>query len=165
MILFPKVIEKYKLKDGKIYWHKLYFDLMRGPLTRYSPPGGDYNYAYYILHPVRYAHDLYDQARWFIQRGYRGYSDRDVWSVDQFLTSIMPNMLRQLKKTTHGYPLGIGPKRWDRKLEQMAEGFDMARRIQELDFDFKDKNASRKLEREFHKRMDLFNRHFFSLWD
>jgi hypothetical protein len=162
MIVRPK---RYFLKNGRIYWHRLYYDLMPKFMTNGSLPGGSYNRAYYLVHPHKYVVELYDQAKWFIQRGYRGWADRDVWSVDWFLTGIMPGMLRQLKKTSHGYPPGMGMKRWQAKIEKMAEGFEIARRIQDYDFDVKDRYACRRLEREFHKRMDLFVKHFFNLWD
>lgn len=159
------ILDKYRLKDGSVYWHKLYFALVPSVLTKYSPPGSSYNYAYFLIRPDKYVRDLYHEAKYFLQRGYRGYSDRDVWSVDWFLTGIMPKMLRQLKKTTHGAPVGVGFKHWQNKLEKMAETFEMARRIEDYDFDIKDKYAARRLQREFERRMQDFVKYFFSLWD
>jgi len=46
----------------------------------------------------------YREIKWFWQRGTRGWSDRDVWSIDWFLAEIMPPMLQQLKETKHGIP-------------------------------------------------------------
>lgn len=151
--------KKYLLKDGSIYWHKLYYDIVPSWMAKYSPPLGSYNYAYFLVHPHKYAEDLYDEAKYFIQRGRRGYSDRDVWSVDWFLTSIMPGMLRQLKKTTHGAPIGLGMKRWHRKLDKMAETFEIARKVQDYHKD------SRKLHTQFKHRMKDFAKYFFNLWD
>lgn len=38
------------------------------------------------------------------QRIKYGYCYKDVWSIDWWFLSVMPNMLEDLRKTTHGYP-------------------------------------------------------------
>ncbi len=38
------------------------------------------------------------------QRIRYGYCDRDVWSIDWWFLNVIPNMLEDLKETTHGYP-------------------------------------------------------------
>ena len=38
------------------------------------------------------------------QRIKYGYCDSDVWSIDWWFLSLMPNMLEDLRRTTHGYP-------------------------------------------------------------
>jgi hypothetical protein len=157
--------KKYRLKDGSIYWHKLYYSMVPSFMTKYSPPGASGNYAYFLIRPHKYLEDLYNNARYFIQRGYRGYSDRDVWSIDWFLTGIMPKMLRQLKQTSHGHPIGMGPKLWRNKLEKMAQTFEIGRMIEEYDFDPRDRYACDKLKRVFERRMQDFVKYFFSLWD
>lgn len=51
-----------------------------------------------------------DTYRFFkrgIQRWSRGWADEDVWSIDWFLTSIIPAMLTRLKETKHGTPCEI----------------------------------------------------------
>jgi hypothetical protein len=52
--------------------------------------------------------------RWFPRtvsdwavRGYRGYADCDVWSVDSYLSGLLPRMLNQLREQTHGYPCSM----------------------------------------------------------
>ncbi len=155
--MIPK---KYRLNDGSIYWHKLYFALMPGFMTKYSLPGlGGYNLAHYLRKPWEIFEDYGREVKFFWQRGTRGYSDRDVWSVDWFLTSIMPSMLQQLKRTTHGAPIGVGMKRWYKKLDHMTETFKIARQIEDYHKD------SRKLQTQFNKRMKVFVRYFFNLLD
>ena len=41
-------LKKYRLKDGSIYFHKLYFDNVPKFLTNGCPPFGSYNWAYYL---------------------------------------------------------------------------------------------------------------------
>ena len=38
------------------------------------------------------------------QRARKGYSYRDVWSIDYWFMEIMPKMLEDLKKSKHGCP-------------------------------------------------------------
>lgn len=118
-----KSLRKYILKDGSVYWHKLYYDLVPDILCRNSPPGGDYNYAYYLYQPHKYPMALYDHAKWFIQRGMRGYSDRDVWGWYSHHATMMVGVLRYLRKYKHGYPIGLSPRSWDIRLKIMQEGF------------------------------------------
>ena len=41
------------------------------------------------------------------QRIRYGYCDKDVWSIDWWFLNIMPNMLDDLRKTAHGYPVDL----------------------------------------------------------
>lgn len=155
--------KKYRLKDGSIYWHRLYYDIMPRFMTRYSPPLGDYNYAAYLYQPHKYIVALYDQAKWFIQRGYRGYSDRDTWSIDYYLCSWMPQALTTLKKRKIGHPWGLTKRSWDAKLDRMINAFEIARKIQ--DYDYKTTAEVQAAVKQFRKDFNVMNTHFFSLWD
>jgi hypothetical protein len=154
---------KYRLKDGSIYWHKLYFAIMPEWTTRYSPPFGDYNYAAYLYQPHKYIIALYDEVKWFIQRGRRGYSDRDVWSIDWYITSWMLQALEQLKRDTHGHPIGMSKHSWDTRLDLMVNAFRIARKIQ--DCDYKTPEEYNLALKQFRRGFNLFKTHFFSLWD
>ena len=41
---------------------------------------------------------------WFIQRGVRGYSDRDTWNLSYYLAFIMKGSLKTLASSLHGSP-------------------------------------------------------------
>lgn len=77
------------------------------------------------------------EKEWKEQRAERGYSDKDVWSIDAWFINIMPKMLRQLKQEHNGFiPLDKNLKRvpmdfaveqeevynerWEKLLEHMA---------------------------------------------
>ena len=160
-VLLPK---RYHLKNGNIYWHKLYFDLVPRWMTRYSPPGGFYNYAAYAYKPWEYVGDLYLQAKWFVQRGLRGYSDEDTWSLDHYLASWMPQALRQLKQNSHGHPDGMTYAGWQTRLRKMADGFEAAHALNATMRDWSTKEG-RALQRKFQQGMKLFQEHYFKLWD
>lgn len=49
----------------------------------------------------------------------------DTWSVDHTLALIIPPLLRQLKETTHGYPVSFNSsEEWDEVLDKMIWSFD-----------------------------------------
>jgi len=157
------ILKKYRLNDGSIYWHKLYYDIMPRFMTRYAPPLGDMNYAAYLYQPHEYVIDLYNQAKWFIQRGYRGYSDRDAWSIDYYLCSWMPAALTTLKKRKIGHPCGLTDKAWHDKLDRMINAFKIAQKIQ--NYDYKTKEEAQAALKQFRKDFNLVKIHFFNLWD
>jgi hypothetical protein len=158
--MIPK---RYRLKDGSIYWHRLYFAIVPEWMTKYSPPFGDYNYAAYLYRPHKYIHELYLAVKWFIQRGRRGYSDRDVWSIDWYLCSWMPQALEQLKHNSRGHPCGMSQKSWANKLDNMINAFKVARKIQ--NYDYKTTKEVQMAVKQFRRNFNLFKVHFFNLWD
>jgi len=157
------VLKKYRLKDGSIYWHKFYFDLVPKWMTKYSPPLGNYNYAAYLYQPHLYVRDLYLQAKWFVQRGHRGYSDKDTWSIDWYLCTWMSDALAMLKKRKLAHPIGMSHKAWMAKIDRMINAFRIARKIQ--NYDYKTTRECQAALKQFRKDFNLVKIHFFSLWD
>ena len=66
-----------------------------------------------------------NEIRYKFQRLIRGYSDYDVWDIDLWFLNVMPQMLKQLKDTTHSAPLLPGTtmetchEEWERILDRM----------------------------------------------
>ncbi len=96
--------------------------------------------------------DWYHSAKWGVQRVRRGWSDRDTWSLDWYLSGWLPAALRHLKETKHGIPLSVFPidpqyikpcgnptedaekiaiARWDAIMDKMIAGFEASARIQD----------------------------------
>ena len=144
-----------------------------------------------IWHPVRrFVTEIpYNLRRikWFFQRGKRGWADCDTWGVDYHLAKIVPEMLRHLQENAHGYP-GYGaastPGKWYDLLEEMIEGWEAAKRI--CDDEYVDKvqpnwfengekltkktfDKCHEMQQEdqklFEKKMKIFTKWFFHLWD
>ena len=162
-----------------VNWHSLYYDNVPKVFLKYSPPGGSYNYAYYLIHPWKYFIELFDNAKWFIQRGSRGYADCDVWSIDWHLTEYMPRALRDLRDQVHGTPIidtgrildqndfndidTLTIEEWRATLERLAQTFEEARKLQDMQYDkLEDITAARDRVK---KGLDMFNEYFFNLWD
>ena len=73
-----------------------------------------------------------------IQRGYRGWSDEDVWEMCAFQSRVTYAMLVNLKANKMGYPATIDPKtgeldydkeRWDAILDAMIYGWKLTKDI------------------------------------
>jgi hypothetical protein len=139
-----------------------YYKFMPKWTTANAPLGGSYNYAYYFIHPWRLIEDWYYQIKWFLQRGWRGYGENDVWSLDWYLTSWLPSAMGRLNK--HGHPAGMTDKGWETRLKCMIAGFKAAREIQDMKHKYKSREQKAAWKR-FHTGMKLFHECFFDLWD
>ena len=123
----------------------------------------------------------YREIKYAVQRVHRGYSDRDCWSINGFLSDIMPGMLRQLKENCHGCPEDLWDdkkdnkcQKWDEVLIEIAQGFEAATSISNLDFMRPFKNSEPEetwearraiLDKKFDRGIFLFKKYYFSLWD
>lgn len=94
--------------------------------------------------------NVYRDIKYFIQRGRRGWADCDVWSLDGYLNSWLPDALRKLKKDKHGVPNSVvepedcgeygsvteegmerAVARWDAIMDKMIAGFEANKRLQD----------------------------------
>ena len=64
-------------------------------------------YRFFRWHKVFHPIEMYREVKYFIQRGRRGWSDRDAWSLDYYLTSWMPEALGYIRKHKHGVPIDM----------------------------------------------------------
>ena len=91
---------------------------------------------------------IYRKVKWFVQRGRRGWSDRDIWGLSSYVAEWMPAALRHLKATKHGVPMPMfteaelsemqrggdgdteaASARWDETMDKMIAGFDAFNRM------------------------------------
>lgn len=130
------------------------------------------------------------EIKWFFQRGTRGYSDKDVWSIDIWFKSIIIPMLEQLKETKQGHPIDMTEEEWNLTLNNMINYFKectdfycsekneyedeyMSRIMSANEYDKLLANKWLKREEEIDKyknemkdrAFELFSKHFYSLWD
>jgi hypothetical protein len=165
------ILRKYRLKGGSLYWHRIYYDLVPNWMCKYGPPGGDYNYAAYLYQPHKYFMALYNNVKYFIQRGRRGWSDRDAWGWNSHHSEVMVGVIKYLLEHKHGYPVGLTPGKWDKALKVMEDGFQAA---VDDDNDFTSyktlsPQAYKKLiysrRRKLMLGLKYFREYYFSLWD
>lgn len=140
----------------------------------------DIYYWFYRLWAEWNPRHVYRRMKWFIQRGMRGYSDRDVWGLDSYLAGWLPNALRQLRDTKHGIPAdmfteeefmaedpdGSAMKRaetkWNYELKKMIDGFEAFDTIMSVDVTKEQEEVCMKV---FRDGMDALRDHFWDLWD
>ena len=124
------------------------------------------------------------EVKWFYQRGSRGWSDRSAWSIDTWLVNNLIPMLERLKKDKHGIPASMYRKkdlfeieystdeadvlaegRWDDVLDEILYGLTCAKKIQDSDYDYKDKKLIKRLNKSSQRSFELIGKYLFSLWD
>lgn len=156
-------------------WQKVYYPTKRF-VRRFSP------------------RDRYYDAKYASQRVRKGWSHRDVWSIDWHLMEILPEMLRHLAETTQGYPAGFGQsqstnasimgeesdehweaqyKAWQYALRLAASDIEAFYKFENSDVKFpKGKKAqneyfedSKKAQERTVRGMHWVANNFFSLWD
>ena len=184
-----KDFEEFRLEylKTKEHWFVKWFEdeLFQGQnLLSYRP-------KYYLENPLKFFPDLIEevknQTKWAYQRVIRGWDDRVVWSVDSWLNDIMPDILNKLRQDKQGVPgrmfegmepsgehgdyskeqYQIAQDLWDKELQKMIAAFVVAERLNNLEYDWKnkEKNEEKILMKIFNSGMDSFKEHYFSLWD
>lgn len=142
----------------------------------------DIYYWFYRLWNEWNPKHLLRRAKWFIQRGSRGYSDRDVWSIDWYISSWLPNALRQLRDNNNGIPsvmlddmtkepdeaaMEKADTKWKEVLTRMIVGFEEYHKDKECIGEYATYNKERdqNVYDMLHESLALFNEYFENLWD
>jgi len=129
------------------------------------------------------------EVNYFLQRADKGWAKRDTWNFDNYLSKVIKDGLRYLKKTMHGYPSNLTEKQWNKVLDNIIWTFDIANKISEGDiiylnckeeeytklrnklirgYDKKKlhtKVLTKREYKEFKLGFDLFEKYFFNLWN
>ena len=129
--------------------------------------------------------ELPSRTKFFIQRGRRGWSDQDAWSIDYWLVDNLIPMFKRIRYDRTGTPMNffrkkdgvdkhgnptdgaqvLADKRYDEVLDKIIYGLKCAKALQELDYDYKDKNKTKLLNKRVEKTFTLIGKHLFTLWD
>ena len=124
-------------------------------------------YLEFIYYPLwRFANKLLDipkEIKWFIQRGKRGYSDRDCWSFDTYLAGVISGGLTKLNEN-HNLRYDIKSNKWvfnGEPYKQIIEGFTAYHKKEQPCGAKEYKNLQRKLN----ESLKLFSKHFEEFWD
>lgn len=155
--------------------------------------------AYYAARPIRsaiknaYEFFLYGiprhwtdgryEIKWAWQRVFKGYDDPSVWSHHSVMSEVTAKMLRELAENKVGCPMDLYDSKnkkdechkWRSILIKMAEGFEAATAIDNMDWFTDDENGSydkresdkkrKALEKKFDTGMKLYHEYYFNLWD
>lgn len=77
------------------------------------------------------------EVKYFMQRGRRGFSDRDLWGINFYLSDIIPKMLRKLADNHFGCPVDFFDESrkqdechlWRKELIRYAEGWEAIAKV------------------------------------
>ncbi len=116
--------------------------------------------------------DISKEIKWMWQRGKRGWADCDIWSLDYYLSSWLPEALRRLSERSHGCPGDLFDKKnkknqchkWNKILEEMAIGFEADRKIEDYIGNNYPKEY-KKMKKLRDRSFDLMKKYWNSLWD
>ena len=146
-------------------------------------------YNKYFVIPVSGAYrrllEVPQSIKYFIQRGRRGWSDQDAWGIDYWLVSGLIPMLERLKKKGIGVPSSmyrddedygtdsnfteeadrLAQQRWNNVLNEILYGLKCAKKLQDMDYDYEDKELSEKLTKSSQRSFEMIGEHLFNLWD
>lgn len=114
---------------------------------------------YPIVRYLRALKNIPTEIKWFLQRGKRGWADCDVWSIDWYLSNIIPPMVRKLRGRLYGHPCGLTLITWRKVLEIIADGFELTRKIQNY------QNITYKERCKIKRTFTLFEKYYYNLWD
>lgn len=135
------------------------------------------NLPRYIQNIPSYPRDFYRECKWFIQRGRRGWSDRDSWSIADYLCCIMPEMLDHMVEYSHSTGGTRNPEtgeyewdkdRWEKVLKDISQGFKAGRTILDLEHIYPHDKSDWKFKQEraeLEAGLDLLKEHLLGLWD
>ena len=128
---------------------------------------------YFFVHLWEWPGDTYREIKFFIQRGRRGYSDRDIWALDGYLSDIIIAGCKKLKETKHGVPSALicdkdgkqimtvdeGIIEFNKILDKIIRAFELEQKILEQFILSDEENKERE------EGWKLFENWFHSLWD
>ena len=103
------------------------------------------------LRTLRPSRELKLFCQWFV----RGWSDRDVWSLDKTIADfVLPRLIR-FQEVSVSYPKQYSEEDWNLVLGEMIQAFEF----------YLDEDSLSKAERERMKQgFKLFFEHFEDLW-
>jgi len=167
-------------------WDDETFELTEDVFARWDKENEKWYNKYFVRPLQRFIQTIKDfpsEAKWFYQRGSRGWSDRSVWSIDTWLVDNLIPMLERLKNNKMGTPMSMFKKkdgvdkdgnptdeasvlaeqRWENVLGEIIYGLKCAKTIQ--NYDYEDKEEVKKLTKSSQRSFELIGKHLFNLWD
>jgi hypothetical protein len=121
-----------------------------------------YCLKYNLVHPHKVLIHIYNEIKSFIHRGIYGFAKRDVWGLNYYLAIIISNSVGHLKDNHYSYPSQLTEKQWSSILDEIANGFKMKVKIDNMVYKSKEwEEANIQAE----KAMHLFLTYFDGLWD
>ena len=137
----------------------------------------DYNSYYIITHPWKILDEWMSQLKWAWQRVFRGWDDRAVWSIDYYLSNLIPQLVKKLKEDGVGIPAkmfegfphdengnygggvsDMAMQKWHDILDCIIVGFEIYKNTDYMQDGAEESKA-------FNRSFDLLREYFSNLWD
>lgn len=119
------------------------------------------------------------ELKWAWQRIFKKYDDTVIWSIDWYLSSMIPLWINDLKNIQHGIPFlpeffgdSLEPteseiedakKKWNAVLDKIILGFESDMKIK--GYKYSNDEELMDLENNFSIGFDLFKKYYRNLWD
>lgn len=187
-----RIDDVYYFIKGKLNKKKKEITIPYTGLQKNSWLRNKYLYIYrFFLHIKDFPQDFYLESKYFIQRGIRGYSDRDIWGFDEYLSEVITKGLKDLKNQVHGVPCEFASKDgaeidlegWKNVLNEIIWTFEVTQKINNREWwKWSYKERKKKSLKKFAKKENkhimtseeikrynngwkLLQKYYFSLWD
>jgi len=167
-------------------WDDETFELTEDVFAKWDEEAAKWYNKYFVIPFQRFIQSIKDfpsEAKWFYQRGSRGWSDRSAWSIDTWLVDNLIPMLERLETNKQGTPSTmfrqkdgvdkdgnptdeasvLAEQRWENVLNEIIYGLKCAKKIQ--DYDYEDKEIAKKLKKSSQRSFELIGKYLFNLWD
>ena len=110
---------------------------------------------------------IFRRIKWFIQRGKRGFSDRDVWGFHYYISEVISDGIRHLRLHNYGYPANIeSPEEWDTILAKIERAFRLTE-DDECMYSVEDGELveNKEIKKQLDEGFALFREYYLHLWD
>lgn len=117
--------------------------------------------------------DKLRDLKWWFQKKRRGWSDKEIWNLDNTIVEWLVPRLKEFKKITQGYPGNLESfEQWQDILDEMIFGFEWKDNEWYAENVFglqeEEKNEKMKEFKDLMKRAEegriLFAKYFCGLW-
>lgn len=114
--------------------------------------------------PINKIKHIAYEIKYGFQRMFRGYDDREIFSLDFQFIEKYTNILQKFKENTVGYPTNLSPEEWDSILDRMMflllEIQNVYDEVDITNYKIKDEI----IEKDKDEFFNLFSKYFFHLW-
>lgn len=97
------------------------------------------------------------------QRMTRGFDDSETWNLDITIASFIVPRLKAFKECENGFPSRLTENKWDKILDEMIEGFELAIKKDEWEYE-EDLNTRNEKLTKVNKALKHFSKYFHDLW-
>lgn len=96
------------------------------------------------------------------QRATRGYSDPDIWNLDDYISQVIANTAEHLSNNFTGYPPEITEEIWKQELHEISEHMNTYLHLKDI---AKTKEDSILMQQEYQTALLMLQQRHMDMWD